>query len=143
MVSEGEQVKAFLRGLKGPSRRSKFGNRITFVGDERFDSHAEAEYARFLHLRELAGEITQYRRQVRLPVGAGIIYIADFMIWPKGILGSEWYVVDVKGVLTKEFKLKAKLFCAVYPFNKLIIAKAIYRGGVITGFEETEFGTRR
>lgn len=143
MVSEGWKTKAPSRGLKGPSRRSKFGNRITFVGEERFDSVAEAEYSKFLHLRELAGEITQYRRQVRLPVGAGIIYVADFMVWPKGILQSEWYVVDVKGVLTKEFKLKAKLFCAGYPFNKLIIAKAIYRGGVITGFEETEFGTKR
>ncbi|MCL4735354.1 MAG: DUF1064 domain-containing protein [Candidatus Omnitrophica bacterium] len=129
-------------GIHAVSKRSKYGNRITCVDGIRFDSVAEGLYYRRLVLLKAAGEIAGYERQVLFGLEAGIRYVADFVVWP---LGREmpWYAVDVKGVQTRVFRLKAKLFTAKHPNNPLIIAKAVYQKGKFSGFRETVFGKGR
>lgn len=142
MVWVGQKNRGPWRVLKPPSRRSKYGNRITYLDGERFDSAAEEVFYRRLVLLKAAGVIQHFERQVRVDLEAGIAYIADFVVWPVDE-ATAWYAVDVKGVLTKVFRLKAKLFKAKYPDNPLIIAKAVYQKGKLIGFRETEFGKER
>jgi hypothetical protein len=142
MVSDTSELQEALRALKRPTRKSKYGNRITYLNGERFDSKAEAAYNQRLLLLKAAGEIAAFRRQVKIPLGAGIAYVADFVIWATECRG-DWYVVDVKGTITKEFRIKAKLFREMYPRHPLIIAQAVYSGGKLAGFRETEFGKRK
>lgn len=142
MVSEGGEILDLLRAKKRPSRRSKYGNQITYFNGERFDSAAEAGYYQRLVLLKAAGEIMEFKRQVAFEVGPGIKYIADFVVWNND-RASSWYAVDVKGTLTKVFRLKAKLFQAKYGIHPLIIAKAVYQKGKLVRFMETEFGKER
>lgn len=89
-------------------KRSKYGN----VKTHGFDS--KAEYHRWMELQilERAGEITNLRRQVRVPLNVNSFhvcdYIADFVYTQGGALVIE----DVKGVRTAVYRLKKKLMLA-------------------------------
>lgn len=107
---------------------SKYRNRKTTYRGIQFDSVAEAEYydlaiwqteangwklklqERFELLPKYELEGKKYRK---------IEYIPDFTFYQDGKLVK---VVDVKGIQTKDFKLKAKLFCHQYQIP-LILAK--------------------
>jgi len=79
-----------------------------------FDSISERNRWTELCLLERAGKITNLRRQVRFPLvvnGKRVCdYIADFVYVENGTEVVE----DVKGFATAVFKLKSKLFTAVY-----------------------------
>lgn len=99
-------------------KRSKYGNKKTMVDGITFASKKEAMHYVYLKVLETNGEIKNLERQVRFtfPAGTGIIrhvkskrpvmYISDFRY-----IGSDGsvHVVDVKGMRTAEFKLKAAL----------------------------------
>lgn len=93
-------------------RRSKYGNQRTIVDGINFDSKAEARYYCELKLLKLAGQIKDYAIKPRftlLPrngIFRAVEYIADFLVYYKD--GRE-ELIDVKGVETKEFKLKRKM----------------------------------
>ena len=117
--------------------RRKFGNKITYIGDIKFDSKSEANYYLILLERQRRGEISNLRRQVpyelmpkiteekeeikhlktkdkiirkQVTVQSAVRYIADF-VYVTNNTGKE-HVVDVKGdtaPLTKEFLLKQKM----------------------------------
>ena len=142
MLGEAFSVSACLRAKKRPSRRSKYGNQITYINGERFDSAAEGVYHKRLVLLKAAGKIAEFKRQVAFEVGPGIKYVADFVVW-KNDRPSSWYAVDVKGTLTKVFRLKAKLYREKFSTHPLIIAKAVYQKGKLIGFRETEYGKER
>lgn len=82
----------------------------------RFASKKEANYAAELDLRIRAGDIVSYERQLPFPIvvnGKKVCkYIPDFVITHTNG-GRE--VVEVKGYATPEWKLKKKLFEALYP----------------------------
>lgn len=92
-----------------------------------YDSRGEAEYARRLDLLKAAGQITDWRRGtpwvlLDAPRRADrITYRPDYHVW---LPGGDFYVLDFKGVLTREFRLKAKLWRAVYPTIPLVIVNA-------------------
>ena len=80
-----------------------------------YDSLAEARYAAELDLKVRAGVIRKWRRQVPFDLtvnGERVCRMRlDFEVeWPDGRLE----LVDVKGHATADWKLKAKLFWAVY-----------------------------
>jgi hypothetical protein len=54
-----------------PPKRQKYGNIRTEFKGETFDSKAEAEDEQILAMREAAGEIGGYARQVTIPLRAG------------------------------------------------------------------------
>jgi hypothetical protein len=101
---------------------NKYGNKKTQVGDRLFASKKEARRYQELLLLAEHGEIRDLRLQVPFKMVVGGIkictYIADFVYHDQtgGVV-----VEDSKGYETREFKLKAKLFRALFPNYKLLI----------------------
>jgi len=104
------------------SRFRKYGNKKTTVDGLLFDSKLEAKRWQELKILERAGIITALQRQVtyRLEVNGQLIckYIADFEYSENGVLKTE----DAKGMILPEFRLKAKLFKALFG-REIIIVK--------------------
>ena len=105
-------------------RRSKFGNVPTTVDGIRFASRAEARYYGRLKLLHCAEQIfaLQFQPRYNLVVSGVKVctYVADFCF----IENRKSVAIDVKGVETAVFKIKAKLFRALYPHVELRVVKA-------------------
>lgn len=97
--------------------RSKYGNKRTKIDGITFASKAEANRYLILKSREQAGEIQDLHCHPRFVIQESfwnegnhvraITYEADFEYYlPDGVQVVE----DVKGVETKVFKIKAKMF---------------------------------
>ena len=119
--------------------RSKYGARKTVVDGITFDSKKEATRYRELKLLEDAGEIEKLKMQVafelvpalyerpteRYTKGArkgqwkkgkcierAVTYYADFVYYD--LNKDKWIAEDVKGMRTKEYIIKRKLFRHLY-----------------------------
>ena len=101
---------------------NKYRNTKTIVDNIKFDSKAEAKRYIELKLLERAGEISDLKLQPKFVLQdkyknnkgqtvRAITYKADFSYMENGKL----IVEDVKGMETKEFKLKKKLLEYKYP----------------------------
>jgi hypothetical protein len=106
--------------------RRKYRNQPTVVDGHRFASELEARRYQELRLMERAGEIASLTLQPRfkLVVGESLIctYVADFRYLD---LKQHVFVTeDAKGVLTPEFKLKAKLMKACLGIDITLVRKA-------------------
>lgn len=118
-----EQYQAY---LEKQEKKSKYGAKKTEVDGIVFDSQREANYYCELKILKQAGEIRDFALQpkyILLPgneKNRGIAYIADFLIVHND--GST-EVIDVKGMETRDFKLKKKMFECNYPDLKLTIVK--------------------
>ncbi len=100
--------------------------RAVYAGEEH-DSHGEAEYARTLDERKAAGAIRDWRRGrvwvlIDGPTPRDRLTLRpDFEVWrPDG----SFYCLDFKGMITREFAVKAKVWKAVYPTVPLYVVKA-------------------
>lgn len=93
--------------------RNKFGAKKTQVGDIRFDSKKEANRWMELQLFERGGEISDLRRQVRIPLigqhrplytrtGRKMVMTVDFAYIEDGIEVLE----DSKGAWTRDFEVR-------------------------------------
>ena len=95
---------------------NKYGAKKTLVGDQRFDSQAEAKRYTELKLLERANEIKGLNKQVpfTLKVGTKVIgkYLADF-VYKRG---DKVVVEDVKGFKTPLYRWKAKHFEAQFGY---------------------------
>lgn len=103
-------------------KRSKYGNKKTFVAGFVFDSKRESTVYTEHQLLEKAGEISDLKRQEKFnfiingkpliirsdgyPNGRQVTYSADMSYLDKDGIK---HVIDVKGVLTDSFKIKAAL----------------------------------
>jgi hypothetical protein len=99
--------------LQAPKRR-KFGNVPTEYKGRVYDSSREAIRASELDLLKRAGHLICWFAQVPIDVGAGITYIADFVV-----VQPDWTVrvEDVKSKATRKiatYRLKRKLFKEKY-----------------------------
>lgn len=93
-------------------RRSKYNARPTTIDGWRFQSKAEAEYYHYNTVRITAGELLYQLRQVPFHLPGKLVYRVDFMeCYPDGRLRY----VDVKGMETKEFKMKKRLVEDLFP----------------------------
>ena len=92
--------------------RHKFNARITEVDGIKFQSKREARYYEELKLRQKAGEVVFFLRQVPFDLPAGLKYRVDFVEF---LADGTVRFVDVKGVRTKEYKIKKKLVESLYP----------------------------
>lgn len=99
---------------------SKYHNQKIEVDGHLFDSKAEARRYGELKLLKEAGEIRGFGIQPSFLFASGVRYRADFIVMDYA--GSVW-VEDVKGVLTKEFELKHRLWESEYPWIELRIIK--------------------
>ena len=111
-------------------KRSKYGAKptsITYKGKEvKCASKAEAKALYELCLRERVGEIDSlvFHPSYALYLDGKLVckYVADaaFCERPKG----NHVVLEVKGYETEAWKLKAKMFRALYPSSELRVVKA-------------------
>jgi hypothetical protein len=103
------------------NNRYKYGNKKTIIDGITFDSKAEAKYYEQLKWLKQAKEIKSFKLQPRYILQDGFIkngkkyrkieYVADFEVQK---LDGTTEVIDIKGIETKEFALKRKLFEAKY-----------------------------
>ncbi|HDU6608659.1 TPA: DUF1064 domain-containing protein [Listeria monocytogenes] len=96
--------------------RSKYNAKKVVIDNIKFDSKAEAAYQQ-LKLLKLTGEVTSFDLQPEFTLQdsfrkngklyRAIKYKADFLVRYSD--GHE-ELIDIKGMLTKEFRIKQKLF---------------------------------
>jgi hypothetical protein len=109
-----EQLEAHRQGREAKPR-AKYGNKKISIDGRTFDSKAEA--ARYVELKRLqeASLILNLECQVTFPlvVNGELIckYIADFRY--VDISGNR-VIEDVKGVRTRDYRIKAKLMKALH-----------------------------
>jgi len=124
LIEINEWGMAELVGADAPRKRSKFHNIPTTVDGYTFASALEASRYSELRLLERAGEITSlelqpvYVLQEAFTDSRGrkyraINYRADFRYTDTATGGTA--VEDVKGIATKEFRIKHKLLMKRYP----------------------------
>ena len=119
------------RALLARQKPSKYRNRRTKVDGITFDSKAEAN--RYVELKTLqaAGQVRWFIRQPRFLLQEGfekdgqtfspIEYVADFLVcWRDGSITVE----DVKGMRTRGYLDKRKLFERRYPTLRIVEVEA-------------------
>lgn len=109
---------------------NKYGNKKTIVNGITFDSKMEAEYYQYLKLWE-GITILDIQLQPKFLILSGytdsegkkqrpIYYKADFLVkYESGLVE----VIDIKGVETKAFKLKKKMFESIYGRKLKVVTK--------------------
>lgn len=100
-------------------RANKYGNQVTHVDGIRFDSKREARYYTQLKLRQQAGEVSYWLRQVPLHLPGGTRYVVDFLVFYADGRAPEY--VDVKGRQTQTFRVKKREVEHHYPI-KVVLA---------------------
>ena len=115
---------------------TKYNNKKTVIDDIVFDSKNEALYYQALKDMKANGLIKDFELQPEFILQEGfekdekkyraIKYTADFRV----LTNNDYsYIVDVKGMLTTEFKIKMKLFNYKYPDIELkLISRSIKFG---------------
>lgn len=110
-------------GVKMPEqKRQKYNARKVRVDGIAFDSQTEANYYCRLKLLLRAGEIDGFCRQARFVVTygqdgeKGTEYVTDFIVF---LPDKTYRIVDVKGIKTRDFKLKMKSLREKYPRLKV------------------------
>ncbi|XAO18347.1 hypothetical protein [Listeria phage vB_Lmo_C2] len=99
------------------STRSKYNAKKVVIDNIKFDSKAEAAYYQQLKLLKMTGEVVSFDLQPEFVLQESfrkngklyraIKYKADFLVRYSD--GHE-ELIDIKGMLTKEFRIKQKLF---------------------------------
>ena len=115
---------------------TKYNNKKTTIDDIVFDSKDEALYYEALKDMKAKGLIKDFELQPEFILQEGfekdekkyraIKYTADFRV----LTNNDYsYIVDVKGMLTTEFKIKMKLFNYKYPDIELrLISRSVKYG---------------
>lgn len=94
--------------------RHKFHAKPTESDGIKFASKAEARYYEQLKLRQRAGEVIFFLRQVPIHLPGEVRYVMDFMVFEAT---GEVRMVDVKGMETEIFKAKKRMVEAMYPIK--------------------------
>lgn len=96
----------------------KYKAKPTTVNGIRFDSKAEARYYGELLIRQKAGEVLFFLRQVPIHLPGNTKYVVDFQEFHSD---GTVHFVDVKGVQTDMFKLKKKQVEEIYPIEVEVV----------------------
>ena len=121
---------------KSTTVKNKYNNKKTTIDDIVFDSKDEALYYQALKDMKAKGLIKDFELQPEFILQEGfekdekkyraIKYTADFRVLTNN---DSSYIVDVKGMLTTEFKIKMKLFNYKYPDIELrLISRSVKYG---------------
>jgi hypothetical protein len=104
------------------SRPSKYRNKKTEYNGVIYDSKGEAGIAQELDVMLKANEIAGWARQISYPlkVNGSLIcmHIVDFCILHND---GDSEVIEFKGMPTRDWRIKKKLFQAVYPKIKYTV----------------------
>lgn len=132
------------------ARPHKYGARaIVTPGGEHFDSVGEHRWIFGLRLRQRAGDIVDLERQVKFPLTVNGLKVCDLVLdatWGEPI-GDGLYLTqyaDFKGVLTRDARIKFKLFEAVYGRQvRVFTAKGEIKQRALRAPAATKKGRRR
>ena len=122
-------AKQYQKIISGPSGKAhKYGARKSHAPDgEVFPSVIERNYYVYLQMQQRAGEIEWFEKQVSFTFVVDSVsvcrYIADFVVMTNG----EFEVRDTKGVETETFKIKKKLFKAIYGVDIVVIGRSQFK----------------
>ena len=105
---------------KFKTRKHKYNAKATVVDGIRFDSMREAAYYSELKLRQRAGEVVGWLRQVPIHLPGGTKLVVDFQEFHTD---GTVHFVDVKGVVTDVFKIKKREVEFTYPWLKIEVVK--------------------
>ena len=97
-----------------PRTKHKFKAKAIVIDGIRFDSKKEGSYYRKLKIRQAAGDILFFLRQVPVHLPGQTRLVVDFLEFRTD--GSVHFV-DTKGVQTETFRLKKRQVEALYPFD--------------------------
>lgn len=100
------------------ARNSKYGGVPTQTADgEKFQSHHEANYYNTLLLRQRAGEVKEFEKQVRYEIVVNGVFICEYILDFRVTLADDTVEhIDTKssGTMTPTYRLKKKLMFAVH-----------------------------
>lgn len=122
LTNRAETIQGLGSKGKVAKKASKYKNRKVECNGVQYDSKKEAARGAVLELKQRAGEVSELKRQVKFILQDSfkipskktkqgfetikeITYIADFTYF----MGGEFYIEDVKGYKTPEYKIKAKM----------------------------------
>ncbi len=88
-------------------KKSKYRANKTSIDGHTFDSKKEADYYCELKLKLQAKEINGFCLQPTFMLAPGLKYKADFIVFNTD---NSYDVIDVKGIRTKEYITKKKVF---------------------------------
>lgn len=94
--------------------RHKFHAIPTETDGIKFSSKKEARYYLGLKLRQQAGEVVFFLRQVPIHLPGGVKLVVDFQEFHAD---GTCHFIDTKGVETESFKAKRRMVEALYPFE--------------------------
>lgn len=94
--------------------RHKFNAKRTERDGMSFDSKKEARYYDDLKLRQRAGELVFFLRQVPFHLPGSVTYRVDFQEF---LADGSVRFIDVKGYVTPEYTAKKKMVEAIYPIT--------------------------
>lgn len=119
--------KLTLKDRKPIPKRSKFGNRSCRCNQGHIHlSRGEGGYCNELELRRRSGEFHSYdvEKNYKLEINGKLIcnHKPDFTIY-KTKSKKEWWIEEYKGFPTDGWKMKMKIFKALYPNNEYIVIK--------------------
>lgn len=102
--------------------KHKFGAIRTTVKGRSYSSKLEAKYALYLNECQKSGKLLFYLEQVPFKLPASLTYKLDFMeFWSD----ERIVLTEVKGMETKEWITRYKLFQETYPYLELNIIKKV------------------
>ena len=94
--------------------RHKFNAKPTVADGIRFDSKKEAKYYEELKLRQKAGDIVFFLRQVPLHLPGKTRYVIDFLEFHAD---GTVHFVEIKGHKTEVYKIKKRQAESLYPIQ--------------------------
>jgi hypothetical protein len=108
----------------GKKKRPKYGNRKVLYRGELFDSTLERDHFIFLEREQSAGRITDLERQAEYPLDVNGQHICSIRLDYRYRKGGTLVVSDAKGIATPDWRIKAKLFTALYDMPIHVVTKA-------------------
>ena len=120
---------------------SKYNNKKTVIDGITFDSKDESLYYEALKNMKEKGLFNDFELQPKFLLQEAFVkdgkkyrainYIADFKVINND---GSFYIIDIKGMLTTEFKIKLKLFNYKYPNIELKLISRSLKFGNEYGF---------
>jgi Protein of unknown function (DUF1064). len=118
---------------------NKYNSNKVVVNGIKFDSKVESEYYKHLLDLQKKGIVKSFTLQPEFILLSGftdkygkkhlpIKYKSDFLV---NYVDGTTKVIDIKGMILPEFKLKQKLYCSMYPHELVLLSYSKIDGGWI------------
>lgn len=105
-------------------KQNKFGARKQEHNGRWYHSKKEAAYAAELDLRKKAGDVIEWKPQVKVSLDVNGYHICNYIVdFEVTLSDGKKELVEVKGFETPEWTLKRKLFEALYPNLSYVVVK--------------------